>query len=100
MKAKQVTYERLKSEGYSNEKIGVVIEVEENESEEEVFKKAKEIVAKQFGEEVKEFYRVSARCKNCGSIFGSYGKTFIIPYKTELEEYPCPECGTKNLTRD
>ena len=52
MKAKQVTYERVKSCNFNNEKIGIVLEVEDGEKAEDVFKKAKMFVQKQFGENV------------------------------------------------
>ena len=51
MKAKEIIYERVKSENFCNEKIGIVMQVDENESPEDVMKIAKEFVAKQFGEE-------------------------------------------------
>ena len=50
MKAKEITYERVKSYDYNNEKVGVVLEVEENENTDDVFEEAKRMVAKQFGE--------------------------------------------------
>jgi len=52
MKAKQITYERVKSCNFNNEKIGIVLEVEENEKAEDVLEKAKVFVKKQFGETV------------------------------------------------
>ena len=51
MKAKEIIYERVKSENFCNEKIGIVMQVEEYECAEDVMKTAKEFVAKQFGEE-------------------------------------------------
>jgi len=50
MKTKQITYERVKSYNYDNTKVGVVIEIEEDEIPEFVMEKAKEFVAKQLGE--------------------------------------------------
>ena len=52
MKAKQITYERVKSYNFNNEKIGIVMEVEDNEKAEEVLEKAKMFVQKQFGETI------------------------------------------------
>ena len=52
MKAKQITYEKVKSCNFNNEKIGIVLEVEDGEKAEDVFKKAKMFVQKQFGENV------------------------------------------------
>jgi len=52
MKVKQITYEKVKSCNFNNEKIGIVLEVEPNEKAEDVFKKAKMFVDKQFGEVV------------------------------------------------
>jgi len=52
MRAKQITYERVKSCNFNNEKIGIVLEVEDNEKAEEVLEKAKIFVQKQFGETV------------------------------------------------
>jgi len=101
MKAKEITYERVKSYDYNNVKVGIVINLEENDSPESVMEKAKEFVAKQLGEEVKESYNVSARCKNCGKIFGAYGsETLKIPYKQAMERYPCTECASDRLERD
>ena len=52
MKAKQITYEKVKSCNFNNEKIGIILEVEENEKAEDVFEKAKLFVNKSFGEVV------------------------------------------------
>ena len=52
MKAKQVTYEKVKSANFNNEKIGIVMEVEDGEKAEDVLEKAKLFVKKQFGEMV------------------------------------------------
>jgi len=52
MKAKQITYERVKSCNFNNEKIGIVLEVEDGERAEDVMGKAKIFVKKQFGETV------------------------------------------------
>jgi len=101
MKAKQITYERLKSENFNNQTIGIVLDVEDYESAEEALQRAKDWVAKQLGEEVGEFYLVSARCKNCGEIFGTYGSSLLkIPYKQNIESYNCPKCGCPSLERE
>jgi len=50
MKAKQIIYERVKSCNFNNEKIGIVLEVEENERAEDVLEKAQIFVKKHFGE--------------------------------------------------
>jgi len=52
MKAKEIIYERVKSFNFNNEKIGIVIEIEEGERAEDVMEKAKIFVQKQFGEKV------------------------------------------------
>jgi len=52
MKAKQIIYERVKSYNFNNEKIGVVLDVEDNEKAKDVLEKAKIFVKKQFGETV------------------------------------------------
>jgi len=52
MRAKEITYERVKSCNFNNEKIGIVLEVENNERAEDVLEKAKVFVQKQFGERV------------------------------------------------
>ena len=52
MKAKQITYEKVKSYNFNNEKIGIVLEVEEDEKAEDVLNKAKMFVNKQLGEVV------------------------------------------------
>lgn len=52
MKAKQITYEKVKSCNFNNEKIGIILEVEENEKAKDVFEKAKLFVNQQFGEVV------------------------------------------------
>lgn len=52
MKAKQIIYERVKSYNFDNEKIGIVLEVEDEERAEDVLEKAKIFVQKQFGEKV------------------------------------------------
>lgn len=59
MKAKEIIYERVKSENFCNEKIGIVMQIDEDENAEDVMKiakefVAKEFVAKQFGEEKTE----------------------------------------------
>ena len=50
MKAKQITYEKVKSCNFNNEKIGIVLEVEDGDRAEDVLEKAKLFVQKQFGE--------------------------------------------------
>jgi len=55
MKAKQITYEKVKSCNFNNEKIGIVLEVEEFEKAEDVMKEAKRFVNKQFGESKDNF---------------------------------------------
>ena len=55
MKAKQITYEKVKSCNFNNEKIGIVIELEDFEKAEDVLKMAKEFVQKQFEEKEKLF---------------------------------------------
>ena len=50
MIAKQITYERVKSCNFNNEKIGIILEVEEGEKAERVLEKAKIFVNKQLGE--------------------------------------------------
>jgi hypothetical protein len=52
MKAKEIIYERVKSFNFNNEKIGIVIEIEEGERAEDVMEKAKIFVQKQFGEKI------------------------------------------------
>jgi len=52
MKAKQITYERVKSCNFNNEKIGIVLDIEDGEKAGEVLEKAKIFVKKQFGEVV------------------------------------------------
>ena len=102
MKAKQIIYSRLKSEDYNNQTIGIVLDVEDYESAEEALQRAKDWVAKQLGEEVKESYEVKAHCNNCGKNFDSYygNKPLKIPCKQTIESYPCPECGCVGLVRD
>jgi len=51
MIAKQITYERVKSCNFNNEKIGIVLEIETGETATDVLAKAKEFVKKQFGED-------------------------------------------------
>jgi len=55
MKAKQIIYEKVKSCNFNNEKIGIVLEVEEFEKAEDVMKEAKRFVNKQFGESKDNF---------------------------------------------
>jgi len=55
MKAKQIIYEKVKSCNFNNEKIGIVLEVEEFEKAEDVMKEAKRFVNKQFGESEDNF---------------------------------------------
>jgi len=50
MIAKQIIYERVKSCNFNNEKIGIVLDVEDGEKAEDVLEKAKIFVKKQFGE--------------------------------------------------
>ena len=52
MRTKTITYERVKSCNFNNEKIGIVLEVEDDEKAEDVLEKAKQFVQKQFGEKV------------------------------------------------
>ena len=52
MIAKQIIYERVKSENFNNEKVGIAIEIENGEKAEDVLEKAKLFVKKQFGEMV------------------------------------------------
>lgn len=52
MKAKEITYGRVKSCNFNNEKIEIVMEVEEGEKADDVLEKAKQFVAKRFGESV------------------------------------------------
>jgi len=52
LKAKQITYERVKSCNFNNEKIGIILEVEEGERAIEVLEQAKIFVKKEFDERV------------------------------------------------
>jgi hypothetical protein len=55
IKAKQITYEKVKSSNFNNEKIGIVVEIEDGETATEVLEKAKKFVQRQFGEIDKDF---------------------------------------------
>jgi hypothetical protein len=50
MKAKQITYGKVKSCNFNNEKIEIVLEVEEGEKAKNVLEKAKQFVNMKFGE--------------------------------------------------
>ena len=52
MIAKQIIYERVKSCNFNNEKIGIVLDIEDGEKAIDVLEKAKIFVKKQFNETV------------------------------------------------
>lgn len=100
MKAKQITYERVKSVNFNNEKVGIVYELDEGENPEEIMKKAKDFIAKQLGDVIEESYYVSGRCKNCGELFGLYGnKSLEISVGKSISEHRCPNCGCFDLEK-
>lgn len=54
MKAKEITYEKTVSKNFNNTKIGIVVEIQEGEKAEQVFKKAKKFVDEKFEDVVDE----------------------------------------------
>ncbi len=55
MKATEIIYERTVSRNFNNEKIGIVLQVEDGEKAGDVLRKAKLFVSEQFGEHLGVF---------------------------------------------
>lgn len=55
MKATEIIYERTVSKNFNNEKIGIVLQVEDGEKAEDVLRKAKLFVSEKLGENLGVF---------------------------------------------